>query len=38
MKWNYEPFYVPEEVLKLWRDVGNRNKQNYQRWIETKRK
>ena len=36
MKWNYEPFYVPEEVLKLWRDAGSRNKQNYQRWIETK--
>ena len=36
MKWNYEPFYVPEEVLKLWRDVGSRNKQNYQQWIGTK--
>ena len=36
MKWNYEPFYVPEEVLKLWRDAGSRNKQNYQQWIETK--
>ena len=36
MKWNYEPFYVPEEVLKLWREVGSRNKQNYQQWIGTK--
>ena len=37
MKWNYEPFYVPEEVLKLWRDVGSRNKQNYQQWIGKKK-
>ena len=36
MKWNYEPFYIPEEVLKLWRDVGSRNKQNYQQWIDKK--
>ena len=34
MKWNYEPFYIPEEVLELWRDTGSRNKQNYQNWIE----
>ena len=33
-EWN-EPFYVPEEVLKLWRDAGSRNQQNYQ-WIGTK--
>ena len=37
MGWNYEPFYIPDEVLKLWRDAGSRNKQNYQQWIEIKK-
>ena len=26
MNWNYEPFYIPEKVLKLWREAGIRNK------------
>ena len=37
MKWNYEPFYIPEEVLKLWREAGIRNKQNYQSGLKLKK-
>ena len=30
--WNYAPFELPDNILKLWRDAGKRNKQIYYDW------
>ena len=29
--------FIPEKVLKFWREVGSRNKKNYQKWIDKKK-
>ena len=36
MNWNYEPFYVPENIINLWRKVGFKSKEIYESWINTK--
>ena len=38
MNWNYEPFYIPEEVMNFWREAGKRNKEIYENWVNTKHK
>jgi transketolase len=32
LKWPYDPFVVPEDVLTAWRDVGSRGKGKRARW------
>lgn len=32
LDWNYEPFEVPEEVLKAWKNVGNQHVSEYKSW------
>lgn len=32
LNWNYEPFEVPAEVLRLWRETGKRSLGEYGRW------
>ena len=38
LKWKYKPFYIPKNILKVWRKIGNKNivleskwKKNYKR-------
>ncbi len=35
LKWNYEPFEVPQEVLDEWREIGNKGEQLENKWLET---
>jgi len=30
-----EPFYIPNKLLEMWRDIGKRSNTTYNRWIET---
>ena len=30
--WNYEPFEVPSDVLKLWRTAGSKHEETYKDW------
>lgn len=32
LNWNYEPFEVPEEILKAWKSAGERNVSEYNSW------
>ena len=34
MKWEYKPFFIPEEIINLWRKAGIRNKHSYENWIK----
>ena len=34
IKWNYEPFEVPADVLQAWRSSSERNMKEYTRWNE----
>ena len=36
MNWNYDPFYIPKEIISLWRESGVRAKENYEAWINSK--
>ncbi len=36
MNWNYDPFYIPKEIISLWRESGVRAKENYEAWISSK--
>ena len=36
MQWEYEPFYVPEEIIKSWREIGIKSKEVYENWVNTK--
>ncbi len=36
MNWEYEPFFIPEEIRSLWREKGKRNQKDYESWINTK--
>ncbi len=38
LKWNHEPFNLPENILEWWREAGIRNKDLYHSWIEKKEK
>ena len=32
----YEPFYIPENIINFWRKVGIKSKEIYESWINTK--
>ena len=34
LKWEHQPFYIPEEIINLWRKAGIRSKQIYENWIQ----
>ena len=36
MQWEYEAFYVPEEIIKSWREIGIKSKEIYENWVNTK--
>ena len=35
LKWNNQPFEVPQEILDEWRNIGNRGEQLENKWLET---
>ena len=35
LKWNKEPFEIPEDILNAWRKIGEKGIQLEQRWLET---
>ena len=35
LKWNSEPFEIPENVLNAWREIGERGVKLEEKWIET---
>ena len=35
LKWNNQPFEVPQEILDEWRNIGNKGEQLENKWIET---
>lgn len=32
LNWNYDPFEVPDELLKSWREAGRKNAADYKTW------
>ena len=34
LKWNNQPFEVPQEILDEWRNIGNKGEQLENKWIE----
>ncbi len=35
LKWNNQPFEVPQEILDEWRNIGNKGEQLEKKWLET---
>ncbi len=35
LKWNNQPFEVPQEILDEWRNIGNKGEQLENNWLET---
>ena len=35
LKWNNEPFKIPKDILKAWREIGQKGNQLEERWLET---
>ena len=35
LKWNFQPFEVPQEILDEWRNIGNKGEQLENKWLET---
>ncbi len=35
LKWNNQPFEVPQEILDEWRNIGNKGEQIENKWLET---
>jgi transketolase len=35
LKWNNEPFEIPQEILNEWREIGKRGDQLEVKWLET---
>ena len=35
LKWNNQPFEVPQEILDEWRNIGNKGEQMENKWLET---
>lgn len=38
LNWNYEPFEIPERIIKEWREAGKKNLSEYQKWQEAAKK
>ena len=34
LKWNYQPFEIPEEILNAWRDIGKKGIKLEQKWLQ----
>ena len=34
LNWSYGPFEVPEDSLQMWRQTQNRNKEEYNQWVQ----
>ncbi len=35
LKWNSEPFEMPEDILNAWREIGEKGAELEEKWIET---
>ena len=35
LKWNNQPFKVPQEILDEWKNIGNKGEQLENKWLET---
>jgi len=35
LKWNSQPFEIPQEILNEWREIGKKGKQLENKWLET---
>ena len=35
LKWNNQPFEIPQEILDAWREIGNKGEQLEKKWNET---
>ena len=35
LKWNHQPFEVPQEILNEWKNIGNKGEQLENKWLET---
>ena len=35
LKWNNQPFEIPDEILKEWKEIGNKGEQLENNWLET---
>ncbi|MBX7146217.1 MAG: transketolase [Alphaproteobacteria bacterium] len=35
LQWSHEPFIIPDHILKSWRNIGNKNKADYDIWQKT---
>ena len=35
LKWNNQPFEVPQEILDEWRNIGNKGEQLENEWLKT---
>ncbi len=35
LKWNNQPFEVPQEIIDEWRNIGNKGEQLENKWLET---
>ena len=35
LKWNNQPFEVPQEILDEWKNIGNKGEQLENKWLET---
>ena len=34
LKWNNQPFVIPQEILNQWREIGNKGEQIENKWLE----
>ena len=34
LKWSYEPFYIPENILSVWREIGKRGTLLEREWLK----
>ena len=35
LKWNNQPFEVPQEILDAWRNIGKKGEQLENEWLKT---
>ena len=32
LNWNHEPFKIPEKILKIWKEIGNKGEEKEKKW------